>query len=173
MANRRWKDIKGYEGYYKISDDGLVFSVRKNKVLKTSKTHYGYEFIVLYAHNTEKTHLIHRLVANEFIPNPNNYPCVNHKDEIRNNNKVENLEWCTHKYNNNYGTYRERNSKSHINHSSISKKVICLKNGVFLKEYPSMREAERQTGIKNQNISKCCNNRVKTAGGYEWKLKTI
>ena len=170
MANREWRDIRGFEGYYRISNDGLVFSVRKGKVLKTSRCN-GYEIITLYVNNRAKTFLVHRLVADAFIPNPNNYPCVNHKDEARTINHVENLEWCTYKYNNNYGTCRERNSKNHMNHKSLSKAVLCLKDGVVVKEYPSAREAERQTKIKNQNISKCCYGQTYTAGGYEWKFK--
>ena len=119
-----WKDIEGYEGLYQVSNKGRVKSlsrlvvrvgkpnyITKEKILKCSELKgTGYPVVSLGSNNNFKSMLVHRLVAQAFIPNPDNLPCVNHKDETRNNNDVRNLEWCTQKYNCNYGTARQRNS---------------------------------------------------------------
>ena len=119
-----WKDIEGYEGLYQVSNKGRVKSlsrlvvrvgkpnyITKEKILKCSELKgTGYPAVSLGSNNNFKSMLVHRLVAQAFIPNPDNLPCVNHKDETRNNNDVRNLEWCTQKYNCNYGTARQRNS---------------------------------------------------------------
>lgn len=112
----KWKDIKGYEGLYQISNLGNVKSLKKKAGKSTRserliKTHFdkdGYVYATLCKNN--KTHLatIHRLIAEAFIPNPNNLPQINHKDEDKTNNSIDNLEWCTCKYNINYGTRTER-----------------------------------------------------------------
>ena len=168
-----WRDIPGYEGFYKISNIGNLYSVKRKKILKPSYTDVGYLHITLYKKSSEKTFSIHRLVAMAFIPNPHNLPCINHKDEVKDNNNVNNLEWCTYSYNNHYGTARQRLRESHLNHKSLSIPVICLLNENVVQEYPSLREAERITGIKNQNISSCCRGKNKTAGGYVWRYKQI
>ena len=122
-----WKDIEGYEGLYQVSNKGRVKSlsrlvvrvgkpnyITKEKILKCSELQgTGYLAVSLGSNNNFKSMLVHRLVAQAFIPNPDNLPCVNHKDETRNNNDVRNLEWCTQKYNCNYGTARQRNSLHH------------------------------------------------------------
>lgn len=98
-----WKDIKGYEGLYQISNCGNVKSLKTNKNLYLSDSK-GYQRVGLYK-GKRIMYAVHRLVAETFIPNPNNYPCVNHKDYNKKNNNVTNLEWCNHKYNNNYGSH--------------------------------------------------------------------
>ena len=119
-----WKDIEGYEGLYQVSNKGRVKSlsrlvvrvgkpnyITKEKILKCSELQgTRYPAVCLGSNNNFKSISVHRLVAQAFIPNPDNLPCVNHKDETRNNNDVRNLEWCTQKYNCNYGTARQRNS---------------------------------------------------------------
>ena len=105
------KDIPGYEGLYGVTKDGKVYSFRTKKFLKPAVDKGGYLYVCLTNNKTKKTYLSHRLVALTYIPNPNNYPQVNHKDENKQNNHISNLEWCTNKYNCNYGTKKERLSK--------------------------------------------------------------
>ena len=109
-----WKDIKNYEGLYQVNELGEVKGLVNNKILKPTKHSEGYLQVRLSKNNIKKAHYIHRLVAQAFIDNKENYPCVNHKDENKTNNCVSNLEWCDHKYNDNYGTRNQRmgNSKS-------------------------------------------------------------
>lgn len=171
-----WKDIKGYEGKYQVSNLGRIKSlqminnkfgivVHRERILKpTLRTNYlG---ITLSKDNTHKNFIVHRLVAEAFIPNPKGLPCVNHKDENKLNNNAENLEWCTSKYNSNYGHSKEKMIKSLINNTRTSKPVRCIETGII---YPSAAEAERQTGVKACNISLARNGKYNTAGGYHWK----
>lgn len=153
-------DIKGYEGVYAITTCGKVWSYRTKKFLKTYQTSKGYEKVYLYKDNSVKHPTIHKLVAMAYIPNPNNLPQVNHKDENKANNSVSNLEWCTNKYNSNYGTRNERMSKSKM------KKVLCIElNRIFDSEL----QAESELGIGVARISECCSGKNKTAGGYHWQ----
>lgn len=116
-----WKDIKGYEGLYQVSNLGRVRSlsryvkhrtiyILKGKLLKQRTRGKGYLAVTLCKNSKLKHYYVHRLVAEAFIPNPNNLPQVNHKDENKSNNCVDNLEWCDDKYNTNYGTRNERHS---------------------------------------------------------------
>lgn len=102
MNKEEWKDIVGYEGIYQISNLGNVKSINKNSIMKPSKLPKGYLQIGLTKNGKRKYTSIHRLVAKTFIPNPNNLPCVNHKDCNTSNNNISNLEWVTHKENNDY-----------------------------------------------------------------------
>lgn len=170
-------DFLGYPNHT-ITDDGRVFSLNykmqgKKKEMKQRKNKNGYFDVGLYNKVIKnKIFMVHRLVALAFIPNPYNLPQVNHKDECKTNNNVSNLEWCDAKYNNNYGTKLERVSKIHLNRKDQSKPVKQFtKAGVFIKEYPSMMEVERQTGYINSYISSCCKGRRKSAYGYIWRYK--
>ena len=116
-----WKDIKGYEGLYQVSNLGNVKSLSRvsiqghilpTKILKFGYNLQGYKIVGLHRDGSSKTRTVHRLVAEAFIPNSNNYPCINHIDENKQNNRVDNLEWCTYEYNNNYGTSTDRMRKS-------------------------------------------------------------
>lgn len=159
-------------GLYQVSNLGRVKSLNyrhssKEHILATMNCR-GYMKVGLSKASNVKMYHIHRLVAEVFIPNPNDLPEVNHKDENKLNNCVDNLEWCGHKYNSNYGTRAKRLSISHINHSNFSKQVLCVETGVI---YPSAHEAGRQTGLDFSEIARVCRgyrNR-KTAGGYHWK----
>lgn len=158
-----YKPIEGYEDYYLIYDDGRVWSIRSQRFLKPAKNSKGYLRVHLCVHNTHKIVTIHRLVAKAFIPNPNNFPQINHIDENKTNNNVANLEWCTTEYNINYGNRSKRMAETR------SKPVICIETNIT---YPSIIEAERQTGINNANINRCCRGKLHTAGGYHWKYAT-
>jgi hypothetical protein len=126
----------------------------------------------LSLYGEQKHYTVHRLVASAFIPNPQNLPCVNHKDETTDNNKVANLEWCTWAYNGRYGGRCERIRKRQINSPAISKSVFQYKkDGTFITAYPSQMEASRVTGISPDMIGRCCRGQAKTAGGYIFKFR--
>ena len=174
-----WKDIKGFEGLYKISNFGNVKSLnykrtKKERILTPGNIANGYLCVLLYKNGTRKTFTIHRLVAQTFIENPENLPQVNHIDEDKTNNRVENLEWCDIKYNNNYGTRLHKMICTQLNRKDLSKAVLQFDlNGNFIKEYCSLRDAARSLGNKYfcSLISRCSNGIIKTAYGYKWKYK--
>ena len=166
-----WQDIEGYEGLYQVSNLGRVKSLRNNIILSQSITRNGYKNVILYTNNIRKLYLVHRLVATAFIPNPDNLPQVNHKDENKTNNRVDNLEWCDCKYNINYGTCIRRRQLSNTN-GKCSKTVLQYSlDGTFIKEWKSTMDVERNLGLANSHISECCRNIIKTAYGYIWKYK--
>lgn len=173
----QWRDIQGYEGMYQISNYGNVKSLNYNKtkqekILKFGKNYKGYLQVHLCKDGKMKTFTVHRLVANAFIPNPNELSDVNHKDEDKTNNVVENLEWCDRKYNTNYGTRTERCSIKQLNDETKSKQVNQYSlDGTLLATYPSAHEVKRQLGFAQPNISACCNGKYKTAYGYKWRYK--
>lgn len=155
-----WKDIKGYEGLYQVNNYGQI--KRGTRVLQPGIHPKGYQYVNLCKNNKVTTYRVHRLVAETFIPNPLKLPEVNHKDEDKLNNNINNLEWCTRKENLNYGTGNERRSKTR------GIPVKCVETNTV---YHSAREASRQTNIYASSISRCCNNEYgfKTAGGYHWE----
>lgn len=161
-----WKDIEGYYDLYQVSNMGRVKSLRNNIILKSKIERSGYERVVLSVNNIPKDYSVHRLVANAFIQNPNNYPIVNHKDENRTNNCADNLEWCTQKYNVNYGTGIAKRVKSQ------SKKVLQFKtDGTFVKEWESTMAVQRNLGFNQSHIVDVCNGKRRIANGYIWKYK--
>ena len=127
-----WKDIKGYEGLYQVSNLGNVKSLKTNKNLYSSNAK-GYRRVGLFK-GKRKGYSIHRLVAQAFIPNPENKPCVNHKDCNRANNNVNNLEWCTHKENNNYKTHKLRTRISMLQYLIKTEYSDCKKLNELIKE---------------------------------------
>ena len=152
-----WKEISGYEGLYEVSDTGLVRSLKfgKKRILSAGKQRKGYLAVQLCKDGICKNLLIHRLVAKAFIPNPKNLKTVNHIDENKMNNNVNNLEWLSRGDNARY---------------SRDKLVVQLdKNGNVVATFPSSIEAERQTGINRGNICSCCCGKHKSAGGYVWR----
>ena len=160
-----WKDIKGYEDLYQVSNLGKIKSLgnnksRKEKILKPRKNNKGYLYMSLSKNNVKKYYLVHRLVAETFLENPNNYPCVNHKDENPLNNTIYNLEYCTFKYNNTYGTRIERAIKN----KSIS--IYCLERN---KCYNSIKQASEELNIKKENIVNNLKSRQKQAKGYTFR----
>lgn len=178
-----WKDMVGYESLYQISNLGnvkclpkYIYSLgypelRKEKPLKAHINRYGYLQVCLSKNKKIKTIYVHRLVAQTFIPNPNNLPCVNHKDEDKTNNRVENLEWCTHKYNNNYGTRKQRIQKNRP-HRKAGKIVLQYDlQGNFIKEWESVTEVHRVLNYSIAHISECCLNKRACYHKYLWAFK--
>ena len=168
--NEVWKYILGYEGLYKISNKGRVKSIGygKERILKPANNGRGYLKVDLCKNGDKKWCLVHRLVAQAFIPNPNNLPEVNHLDENKENNRVENLEFCDRKYNCNYGTTKQRMIKK------LSKTVFQYsKDGEFIKEWKSVMDVERNLGYAQTNISSCCLGKYKSAYGFVWRYKQI
>lgn len=171
--------MNGWEGIYQVSNTGEVKRFYKNgttNILKGVKKTGGYKGVSLRSPDKYESALVHRLVAEAFIPNPENKPCVNHKDENKWNNDISNLEWCTYKYNANYGTRNKRQSEAKINNTYNITPIRCVETGVI---YPSMQEAQRSTGIHAQAICVCCKGvtyskrngftQRHTAGGYHWE----
>ena len=169
-----WRDIKGYEGYYQISNMGRVKSLNykrtgKEKIMKVYDGGYGYLYVELYRGGKSKQCLVHRLVATAFCENPKGYTEVNHISEDKSDNRAENLEWCSRLYNINYGTGSKRSAESRINHPKRSKPLFGINkvSGLIL-EFPSIAEASRQTGINHGNICECLKGNRKSAGGHIW-----
>lgn len=154
------KDIKGYEGLYAITSCGKVWSYRRQNFKKASINNNGYYHITLCKDGVKKDFLIHRLVAETYISNPEGKATVNHKDENKLNNSVNNLEWMTQAEQIIYGTRTARARKS------VSKPVFCVElNRVF----ESVSIAAEYFGLFPSNISSCCRGRIKTSGGYHWE----
>lgn len=169
MNKEIWKPVVCYEGLYLVSNFGRVYSIKKGILLKATDNGRGYLQVGLWKNGKHYTHRIHRLVADAFIPNPYNLPEVNHIDENKLNNCVENLEWCTHEYNTAYGD-RSRKVREKTTNGKLSAPVEQIKPNGQRIIYPSMQEAHRQTGISQGNISEVCNGKRKMAGGSRWIL---
>ena len=211
-----WKDIKGYEGLYQVSNLGRVKSLERIIINSIGKKKTVNEIILkpiqisknityvrvnLCKNGIKKLYSVHRLVAEAFIPNPNNLPEVNHKDENKQSNFVyinengtvdlekSNLEWCTAKYNMNYGTARERmiekqrgqkrkpfseeEKKKRRNKPSLSKSVLQInkQTNEVIAEFPSTMEVQRKLGYFTSSIISCCNGKLKQAYGFIWRYK--
>ena len=172
-----WKDIVGYENY-QISNLGNVKSLNysrtgKEKILRPGLSSDGYYHVFLCKNGEMRDFNVHRLVALSFIPNPDNKECVDHINGIRNDNRVENLRWCTNKENQNFPLAKKNKSKSQINNPKKSKAILQIDKvtGEVINEFPSAMEACRQLGIDQGSISHCCNGKYKTSGNYIWRYK--
>ena len=168
-----WKDVKGYEGLYQVSNYGNIKSfprtgtrTKEERILRKSINQNGYYCVTLYKDGRSKTKNVHSIVAEAFIKNKYNFSSVNHKDENKTNNNVENLEWCTHKYNMNYGTANERRS----NTEKIKIIQYDLEDN-FIKEWHGIKYTSKKLKISTANIISCCKGKRKTAGNYKWKYK--
>ena len=173
-----WKDIKGYEGLYQVSNMGRVKSLgrtvsaknnskqyRKGRILKFWTNKNGYQLVFLYNVNGErKTVFVHRLVCEAFYPKNKNKPEVNHINEDKSDNRACNLEWVTRKENNNHGTHNTKVAKA------LSKPVgQYTREGELIKVWQSVSEVQRQLGFTKQNISQAARGKQKTAYGFVWK----
>ena len=185
LINEVWADIKEYEGFYQVSSFGMVRSLdrwieyingrsafTRGKLINGFLKQNGYRSVDLSKGGKSKKYHVHRLVAEAFIPNddPENKIEVNHKDENKSNNYVENLCWCTSSENKQWGTLPARRSASHKNHPSMSKPVAQYDtDGNLISTYASAKEAERQTGFFATTIIRTCRGKTLTCGGYRWK----
>ena len=170
-----WGDIENYKGLYQVSSWGNVKSLERMKwngrgyykiperILKPQKNGRGYLQVVLCQDGKRKWHLIHRLVGQAFIPNPNNLPQINHISEDKEDNRISNLEWCTCKENINHGTHNQRAAESK------SKPIFGVDRVTgLIAEFPSAIDAERQLGIDHSHICRCLKGKQKSAGGFYW-----
>lgn len=165
MENRKkkikceiYRDIKGYEGFYQISNYGNIKSLRNNKLLIQTNHKGGYKLVSVSVDGMHRELTVHRLVAQAFIPNPNNYRDVNHKDGNKANNHVDNLEWVTHSDN-------IKHSYNSLNQRRNDVAVVCIETGV---KYQSCKVASELTGINKSSINHAINGVARKAGGYTW-----
>ena len=210
-----WKDIEGYEGLYQVSNLGRVKSLSrlvdkgkygtiytKERILKNQKVNVNYLFVILSKDGKHKNMTVHRLMAKAFLPNPDNLSDVNHKDENPSNNFIyvnkdgsvdyekSNLEWCTHKYNCNYGTSKFRIIKTRRKNNDVSEMVKKQKetkkrlksrcrplpvaqykmDGELVATYESALQASKITGVHVSAILRCCHGTYKQMRGFIWKF---
>lgn len=170
-TNEMWEPVKDYEGIYEVSNLGRVRTLRTNKIMSPKHVN-RYLALRLAKEGKLKQKYIHRLVAEAFIPNPENLPQVNHKDENPKNNSVDNLEWCTGKYNVNYGTCQERSLKKRIDKIKRCKNVQKDAFGNIIAVYDSIKDASEKTGFFQQNIQACCAGKLKRCHGYSFEYLT-
>lgn len=188
MIEEIWKslDFMGYPDY-QVSNMGRVKSFERNGtkggILKQGKNKYGYLLVVLCKNGVTKTFAVHQLVALTFLKNPNNLPQINHKDENKENNHVDNLEWVTPKENVNYGTRNERACKANKGRKrseetkqkmSETKRIPILqytKDMVFIRDWDSAKTVSTELNINQSNITQCCKNKRKSVGGFIWRYK--
>lgn len=185
-----WKDIPDYEGFYEASSLGHIRSKDRKlgnrtylgKIIKPQDNGHGYYHITLAVHKKHTQFYVHRLIAMTFLPNPNKLPEVNHKDENPANNCVDNLEWCTSKYNSNYGNHGKHVSEG--SKKSNRKHLACIKNGMrtakpvaqmtldgtVIKVWPSMGQAAKQGIFNRCNIRECCIGNNYQHKGFRWKF---
>lgn len=186
-----WRDIKGYEGLYQVSNMGNVKSLSRKvkclnnkyrtingKVLKIMQMNNGYLFVGLWKNNKTERKLVHRIVAETFIPNPENKPEVNHIDGDKHNNNVENLEWCTRSYNTLHSYtigLREKQRNKIRQNNILNKSKIVIQydlQGNLIKEWESVSAIAKHYNYSQGAISNCCRHERNKAYGYKWEYKT-
>ena len=171
-----WRDIEGFNGLYKVSNTGRVISFKQSRFSKGNdfyelmqKPRGGrYKIVYLSINGKGNGYLVHRLVAKAFVPNPENCPCVNHKDEDIYNNMSYNLEWCSHKYNCNYGTRTERIKANMPQNKAVYQLSM---SGEIIASYKTIKEASKETGISAGHICSVCKGEREYANGYKWRYK--
>lgn len=178
LPGEKWRDVVGYEGLYIVSSFGRLAYLKRAKwptrLMKPfrSKKHrkQSYLHVKLTKNGESRHYTIHRLVASAFIPNPSNYPCVDHIDGNGENNHVNNLRWCTRSMNNMNPISRKRQSESHlgkIQSKNVRKAIVQLKNNTVIKIFDSMTEAEN-SGFQHSCISLTCRGKAAHHKGFQW-----
>ena len=171
-----WKDIKNYEGLYQVSNWGRVKSLitdknRRKRILKQHNRGNGYLFVVLTNNEHQSKNIsVHRLVAETFLPNPENLPEVNHIDENKENNRVDNLEWCDHTYNINYGNRTKKASESKLNGKQSKPVLQFTLTGDLIREWESTMECGRN-GFNQGAVAACCRGKLLQYKGFLWMYK--
>ena len=158
------KSVPGYEGLYSVSDDGRVFSLITNRELKPKIDRYGYKAVTLFKDGKSHYITVHRVVAKAFIPNPFSKRCVNHINEIKTDNRVENLEWVTIKENDNHGTRNIR-----MSNTKCKKPVIYTAPDGTVRYFKGVKDASRQTGKSHSCIAAWCQGKFKSAESSNWR----
>lgn len=189
MDYEEWKPMPGFEDYYLVSNRGNVWSIRSSRLLKPSETHQGYLRVSPSVDGFVKKCAVHRLVALAFIPNPESKPTVNHINENKKDNRVENLEWATVAEQNVHGTRIERAvahtdwKNRNIDYSAVAAKhdyhqinrkqmrpvLQYDSHGIFIARHDGVVEAARTAGVSAGHICCCLKGRRETYGGYQWK----
>lgn len=173
-----WRDIRDFEGLYQISNMGRIKSLARpckgygdkyavDRIIKPLKMANGYLEAVMFRDGKRTIRMLHRVVAEAFIPNPNDLPFINHKDENPQNNNVENLEWCTPKYNANYGNRQKKCRQSSLKHYKPVYQMDM--DGNIIKRWECMNDAMRALSIDSTQISRVCKGKNCTAGGFIWR----
>ena len=183
-----YKDIKDHEGKYQVSNLGNIMSLNyrntdRAELMSPRKDKDGYYRVCLSKKGKKDWFLVHRLVAEYFLPNPDNLPQVNHKiegnegktinmvftnDDGSINEEKTTIEWCDGKYNHNYGTINERISKANTNGKRSKPVLQFTLDGEFVREWPSTRECERN-GFERSGVIRCCNGKLKSSHGFRWQ----
>lgn len=165
-----YKDIKGYEGLYQVSNLGRIKSLRSKKILCCGINSGGYCTICFSINSLSKSFRVHRLVAEAFIPNPENKPQINHINGDKTDNRVENLEWVTQSENMQHAFKNGLNKRKIGKENKKSIKVNQYsKKGEYIKTWCCIKDVERTLKIQDYNISSCCKGKRKTAGGFMWR----
>lgn len=165
------RPVKGYEARYLVDENGNVYSFASQRELTQRYNADGYKTVSLYSDGKIKQRGVHRIVAEAFIENPNNYPIINHKDEDKANNNVNNLEWCTYRYNICYKDANKRRSETMKGRPALNRK------GVYARKvgdsewtyYSSIDSAKKATGIANYHVTAVCQGKEKQTKGYEFR----
>lgn len=159
-----WKPVVGFEEHYLVSDSGQVWSLYRHRALIPAIDRYGYEKVSLWKNDKAHTRTVHRLVAQAFVPNPDNLPTVNHINEVKTDNRASNLEWLSVVDNDNHGTRNERMSDAKCR---LPVEQVFPDGSTMI--YKGVKDASRKTGINRCSIALCCKNIRNTAGGYKWR----
>ena len=166
QMKENWKEIKGFNGKYYVSVNGEIYSVPAKRILKTCVSNKGYELVCLKSPDGKrKQYTVHRLVALTFVPNPENLPLVNHKDENKLNNKAENLEWCTYSYNNTYGEHLSKKSRTLHNPSRKECWIINLESKELM-HFDSLHEAADFLQTNSTNLANVANGKYAQCKGW-------